>query len=69
MSEVLNSSPVNRVKNPTFLTENDGVLGSKFDSEPENYTVEKLKRWLKCRGLKQSGKRSDLLARVSGSLA
>ena len=52
----------------TVLTENDDVPGSKFESEPANYTVEQLKRWLKCRGLKQSGKREDLLARVNDSL-
>ena len=36
-----------------------------FESEPVNYTVEQLKRWVKCRGLKQAGKREDLLARLS----
>ena len=35
----------------TILTENDDVPGSKFESEPTNYTVEQLKRWLKCRGI------------------
>ena len=49
----------------TILTQNDGVPGSKFEREPKSYTVEQLKRWLKCRGLKQSGKRPDLLVRVS----
>ena len=29
----------------TILTEDDGVPGSKFDREPENYTVELLKKW------------------------
>lgn len=48
---------------------NDGVPGSKFEREPENYTVEQLKRWLKCRGLKLSGKRSDLIARVKNCLS
>ena len=52
----------------TILTENDGVPGSKFESEPASYTVEQLKRWLKCRGLKQAGKREDLLARVNDCL-
>ena len=45
----------------TILTEDDGIPGSKFEKEPEEYTVEQLKRWLKCRGLKQSGKRGELL--------
>ena len=48
----------------TILTEDDGIPGSKFEREPENYTVEQLKRWLKCRGLKQSGKREELLRRA-----
>ena len=49
----------------TILTENDGVPGSKFDREPEHYTVEQLKRWLKCRGMKLSEKRDELVTRVS----
>ena len=36
----------------TVLTEEDDVPGSKFEREPEEYTVGQLKRWLKCRGLK-----------------
>ena len=51
----------------TILTEDDGVPGSKFDSEPEHYTVEQLKRWLKCRCMKLSGKRDELVTRVSDS--
>ena len=35
----------------------------------QNYTVDQLKRWLKCRGLKLSGKRSDLIARVKNCLS
>ena len=49
----------------TVLTEEDDVPGSKFEREPEEYTVDQLKRWLKCRGLKLSGKRDELLKRVS----
>ena len=41
------------------LTDEDDVPGSKFEREPEEYTVEQLKRWLKCRGLKLSGKRKN----------
>ena len=48
----------------TILTQDDGVPGSKFENDPENYTVDQLKRWLKCRGLKLSGKRDDLVKRV-----
>ena len=49
----------------TVLTDEDDVPGSKFEREPEEYTVGPLKRWLKCRGLKLSGKRDELLKRVS----
>ena len=49
----------------TVLTEEDDVPGSKFEREPEEYTVGQLKRWLKCRGFKLSGKRDELLKRVS----
>ena len=48
------------VRSFTIVTEDDGVPGSKFEKDPENYTVEQLRRWLKCRGLKQSGKREEL---------
>ena len=48
----------------TVLTDEDGVPGSIFETEPEEYTVEQLKRWLKCRGLKLSGKRDELVKRV-----
>ena len=49
----------------TVLTESDGVPGSKFERNPDQYTVEQLKRWLKCRGLKIGGKRDELISRVS----
>ena len=49
----------------TVLTDDDDVPGSKFEREPEEYTVDQLKRWLKCRDLKLSGKRDDLVKRVS----
>ena len=49
----------------TVLTDEDDVSGSKFEREPEEYTVGQLKCWLKCRGLKLSGKRDELLKRVS----
>ena len=48
----------------TVLTDEDGVPGSIFEREPEEYTVEQLKRWLKCKGLKLSGKRDNLVKRV-----
>ena len=46
----------------------DGVPGSKFEREPEEYTVEQLKRWMKCRGLKLNGKRDELLKCVRDCL-
>lgn len=49
----------------TVLTKKADVPGSKFEREPEEYLVGQLKRWLKCRGAKSSGKRDDLLKRVS----
>ena len=48
----------------TVLTEDDGVSGFKFERKPEEYTVDQLKWWLKCRGLKLSGKREDIVRRV-----
>ena len=61
-------SSTSSLQTVTTLTENDGVHGSKFESDPVNYTVEQLKRWLKCRGIEQSGKRCDLVAGVHDSL-
>ena len=46
------------------LADNDGVPGSVFEKEPREYTVEQMKRWLKCRGLKLRGKRDELVKRV-----
>ena len=43
----------------TVLTENDGISGFKFERKSE-YTVDQLK----CRGLKLSGKREDIVQRV-----
>ena len=47
-----------------ILTEDDAVPGYRFDKDPDYCTVDQIKRWLKCRGLKQSGKRSELVKRV-----
>ena len=58
------SASLNLLKNAVILTENDGVPGAKFHKSPENDSVEQLKRWLKCRGIKVSGKRDELIARV-----
>ena len=56
-------------KKIVILTENDEVPGSKFTSCPEDYTVDQLKRWLKCTGSKQSGKRQELITRVKDCIA
>ena len=56
-------------KKIVILTENDEVPDSKFTSYPEDYTVDQLKRWLKCRGSKQSGKRQELVTRVKDCIA
>lgn len=55
---------------PSFmvLTDEDNVPGSKLERKPDKYTVGQLKRWLKCRGLKLSGKRDELLKRVSNCI-
>ena len=45
----------------TVLTDDDSVPGAVFEREPQEYTVEQLKR---CRGLKLSGKRDELVERV-----
>ena len=49
----------------TVLTDEDDVPGSKCEREPQEYTIGQLKRRLKCRGLKLSRKRDELLKRVS----
>lgn len=48
--------------------ENEDVLGSTFKSAPASYTLEQLKCWLKCMGLKQAAEREDLLVRVNDCL-
>ena len=48
----------------TVLTKEDGIPGSKFERELEEYTVGQLRQWLKCGGLKLSGKREDVVQRV-----
>ena len=56
------------VKPSTILTEDDRVLGSKIEQDPQHYTVDQLKRWLKCRGLKQSGEREEIVQCVASCL-
>lgn len=61
----ISSSNVSKAR---ILNQNDGVPGSKFEQDPENYSNTQLKHWLKCRGLKLCGKRADLIARVRDCL-
>ena len=56
MAEGLKLSSVSSSMKATILIQNNVVPGCKIEGEPANYTVEQLKRWLKCRGIKQTGK-------------
>ena len=56
MAEVVELSSVFSSAKATILKQNDGVPGFKLEGKPANYTVEQWKRWLKCRGFKQTGK-------------
>ena len=47
-----------------FLPTKTTFQGSKFQREPKEYDVGQLRRRLKCRGSKLSGKRDELLKRV-----
>ena len=49
------------------LTEDD-IPGARLD-EPGKANMEQLKRWLKCRGLKVSGRRAELVERVQEAKA
>ena len=68
MAEDLKLSSVSSSAKGTILAQNDGVPACKFEGELAKYTVEQLKRLLKCRGIKQTGKREDLLAHVNDCL-
>ena len=57
----ISSSNVSKAR---VLTQNDVVPCSEFEQDPDNYTNTQLKRSLKCRGLKLSGKRAELISRV-----
>lgn len=52
---------------PVVLTETD-VPGAKLPRPPGECNVLELQRWLECRGVKKTGKKSELVARVEGSL-
>ena len=48
------------------LSDVDRVLGSIFEREQRQYTIEQLERYLKCRGSKLTRKGDDLFKRVRG---
>ena len=49
--------------NTVVLYEED-VPGAKLMKDPNDCSVEELKRWLKCHGLKKTGKKVELIERV-----
>ena len=55
---------VSSLRSLTVLTVDDGVPGCVFKREPQEYTGGAVKRWFKCRGMKLSGKRDELVERV-----
>ena len=46
----------------------DDVPGAKLTKTPEACTITELKRWLKCHGLKQCGKKQELVVRVRDAI-
>ena len=63
MAQGFDLSSVSSSAKAIILTQNDGIPGCKFEGEPVNYTVEQLKRRLKCRGIK-TGREKGRLART-----
>ena len=53
--------------NCVVLVEDD-VPGAKLVKKPKECSVEILKRWLECNGIKKSGKKSELKNRVNQSI-
>ena len=49
------------------LTDDD-VPGARLLKDPNDHTVEELKRWLECHGLKRTGRKGELVERVKNSL-
>ena len=59
---------VDRLMQPEIiLTEND-VPAAKLTEDLTECNVDKLKRWLECRGQKKGGRKAELVARVEGLL-
>ena len=63
MAKDFDLSSVSSSAKTIILTQNDGIPGCKFEGEPVHYTVEQLKRWLKCRGIK-TDREKEILART-----
>ena len=63
MAKDFDLSSVSSSAKAIILTQNDGIPGCKFEGEPVNYTVEQLRRWLKCRGMK-TDREKGILART-----
>ena len=62
-------SSVSSSAKATILTQNDDVPGCKFEGEPAKYTVEQLKRWIKCRGICLLSLLAEVLYASAGMLS
>ena len=54
--------------NIRIVLNEDDVPSAKLFKEPCNCSVEELKRWLHCHGLKRTGKKYELVERVRLSI-
>ena len=50
--------------NARIVLNEDDVPGAKLFKEPSNCSVEELKRWLHCHGLKRTGEKDELVEKV-----
>ena len=48
----------------TFVLSENDVPGAKLKSDPIHCSVDELKRWLYCHGIKRTGKKDELVERV-----
>ena len=48
----------------SIVLDEEDVPGAKLTEELNEWMVEEVKRWLECHGLKNCGKKDDLLERV-----
>ena len=60
MEKDFDLSSVSSSAKAIILTQNDGIPACKFEGAPVNYTVQQLKRWLKCRGIKTDREKGRL---------